>query len=1010
MRAGTPKEQCLLAILLLSPNQPVTVEEISDRVWDARPPFGSRKTIERYVTSLRGRLRRLFGDRVQIIGKQGTYQLTVDPETIDVCRFERLRRDASDAAHQDNLERAIELYREAESLFGGEPLSGLPSAWARRKGRDLTEKLSLVRRERIELELRLGRYSEVLDELAGLMEQPPDDQTLVRHLMTALAATGRRTDALAVFRRFRVHLIETYGMEPDWELQELHQRLLSADEDLAGHRRRERHGPRWLPPDIPHFVGREAELEQIGIVPADRLGGGVVVIEGMPGVGKTALAVHAAHRLATSYPDAQLYLDLKAHDRTSPPLNPRVALAQLLAMLGDTQARPSLPFDELFARWRAQMAGLRALLVLDDAADLEQVRPLLPANPERWAGLVIVTTRNRVEPHGVRRIPLGTLSVHEVAEMWDRLTGKQLDPVAYRRLWSFCTGLPLAIHGLARSGGLCANESRQQIPEVHEAVERSYRRLAPEQQRAFRRLGLFPGDDLTVDVARLVIDAPPEAARAQIDALVRGYLLDWADAGDTTRFRLHPLVRAVAAELARKNETERDIRALDKRVLRHYVRATEAVDHALFPHRWRMISLSNSERHDRPSPAAALAWLDAEWRTILSLAKHAAEHEWQAECADLMHLVAEYLDLRGHHAEAAEGHARAVRACRDIGDQLGRARALLDLAFARFRIADYLRSAACVEEARPIFRAYDMPQAIAKCVELYGLACWMRDRRQESLALWDEAEDLYRKVGDRKGLADILRHKAMARWSIGRYVDADRLSDEALRVYREIGDRIGEMKTLNDKGHMAQRAARHRHADRLLRDAAVIWRELTGEESHAILDHNQGDLHRYKGRYETALEYYERALDAYRSTENRRYEADVLNGMGESYLGLGRIADALDHFHRARDLAARIGCPSEKARALAGIADVDRELGRPEEAVERYAEALEIVRIIGDPLQKAALLDRYAHVLVDCDRQEDACVRWRQARNLYEDIGMHEFAAEIELKRSILGGRAFDDE
>lgn len=1008
-KAGTPKEQSLLAILLLSPNKAVSVDKISDHVWDESPCRASRETIERYVTKIRGRLRGLFGDRVKIIGKQGTYRLETAPETIDVHLFDLRRREAIAAERQGCLERAIKLYREAEGLFDGEPLSGFTSAWAREVRQDLEEKFFQVRKRRTALQVRLGRYDEVLDELADLVEQRPDDHVLVGNLMTALAATGRRADALKAYRRHRDHLVETQGIEPDRSLRELQRRILQGDGDVTGAGRRKVPGPCRLPADIPHFVGRKAELEQVGIVLADRPGGGVVVIEGMPGVGKTALAVHAAHRLAADYPDAQLYLDLKAHDRTSPPLTPRVAITRLLAMLGDTQARPSLSLDELSARWRARMADSRALLVLDDAAGLEQVRPLLPADPEHWDGLVIVTTRDRVEPRGVRRIPLGTLAADEVAEMWHHLTGERLDPALRRRLWSGCAGLPLAVEALARRGGVPGGDPHRPIREVCEAVERSYRRLTPERQRAFRRLGLLPGDDTAMDVATQVIDPTAQDPRAEIAALARSHLVDLAGEGATERVRLHPLIRAAAAELARNTETTGDIRALGSRVLRHYLRTAEADDGALFPHRWRMISLSDRERFTRPTVADAFAWFEAEWRTILSLAKYAAEHEWQAECADLMHLVAEYLDFRGRHAEAAEGHERAVRACRDIGDRLGRARALLDLAFARFRTANCEEAVNHLWAAQRIFSAERRPREIGRCLELHGLVRWSQEEHRRALALFEDAEEYYRKAGDRKGVADTLRHKGMAKWSTGRYPDAERLFDEALGIYRELGDRIGEMKALTGKGHVAQHMARHRDADRLFRESSAIYRELTGEENHAILDHNQGDLHKYKRRYETALECYERALCSYRSAGNRRYEAEVLNAMGEACLGLGRTNEALEHFKRAQRLAEEISCRSQLARALVGLADIDRELGRHEDATRLYMDAHNLARTIDDLRQLALIIDRLAHVRLDEDHRDEARWLWWEARYLYRQIGLHAFAEEIDLKLKMLGDRAFDD-
>lgn len=1022
-RAGTPKEQCLLAILLLSPNQPVSVGQISERVWGGRPPHKSHSTIEKYVGNIRRRLRQLFDDRVRIRGKQGTYTLEVDPETIDVFRFHRLRDEAMVAARQGELERAIALYREAESLCGAEPLSGLEGSWAQRMGQDLADTLFRVRRERIGLELRLGRYADALDELPAMARAKPDDQVLVGHLMTALAHTGRRADALAVYRRTRAYLTENLGIEPDRKLFELHQRILDGRELPKGEppegefpaqarsvrtpeERRDAPAPNELPADIPHFVGRERELELIARVRADRRGGGLVVIEGMPGVGKTALAVHAAHRVAARYPDARLYLDLRTHDAERPALDARTALGELLTRLGVPRREIPDTLDERAALWRGRVAGLRALVVLDDADGLEQVLPLLPGRLDRWGGLILVTTRTRTEliPE-MRRIPLNVLPADEAARLWSRLTGDhaehdRAERGAARRLRRRCAGLPLAIVELARRGTADEGLPRRP-PRVDEAVLRSYRRLTPDQRRAFRRLGLFPGGDFPLDVVRVLTESSPEVALGHVEALLRCHLIDEGASG---RFRFHRLVRSVAYDLARRDDPARDIRRAEGRLLRHYLQAADAADRALFPHRWRTLTPPAPDGHEPPALAAARDWFDAEWRTVLDLARYAAEHEWKSHCARLMHLLAEYLDFRGCYTDAAQGHALAVRACRDTGDQMGVARAALDLAFARYRTAYYTEAVYQAKEARRIYEARGRRREQARCLELHGLACWEQDERREALALWEEAAEHYREAGDRKGIADILRHKAMARWSMGWYAESGRLCDEALRIYREIGDRVGEMKTLNNKGHVAQSTARHREADLLYRQASAICKETTGRDNHAILDHNQGDLHKYKKRYETALECYARALAAYRKADNRRNQADVLNGIGEAYLELQRIEHALDHFHQAKRLAADIGCHSEEARALAGLAAVHREMDRYDHAMGLYEAALSMARSIGDPRLEAFIVDGVAHTQWDRGRHELARVRWRQARRLFADIGLHEFAKEIEIKLETLGG------
>ncbi|MEV5411265.1 BTAD domain-containing putative transcriptional regulator [Thermopolyspora sp. NPDC052614] len=1000
--AGTPKEQCLLAILLMSPNQAVSVEKISDRIWGEPPSDTTRRTIDRYVTKIRRQLRPL-ADRVRIIGKQGTYTILVDPESIDVCRFNRLHIEADAAAQQDALERAIELYRAAESLCGGDPLAGLPGTWARAMGRVLADKLFEIRRARIALEVRLGRYTKALNELPGMVEQRPDDEILAAHLMTALAASGRRTEALAVYRTTRAYVVETTGLEPGRHLVKLHQRLLRADDELTDEPLGDVPRLNPFPDDVPHFVGREREMELIAAVRADRKGAGLVVIEGMPGVGKTALAVHAAHHLADGYPQGRLYLDLKAHDPEQPPLDARTALAELLRMTGVPPSRIPATLDERSAMWRKRAATLRAIVILDDADGLEHIRPLLPGDPDQMSGLMLVTSRVRVDLiPGMRRVPLRELTERDSATLWSRLTDDGPPPVATRRMLRICAGLPLAIHELAlrlrEPGG---NPLIRRVPKITEAVRLSYRRLPAERQRAFRRLGLYPGEDMTVDVVSVLTGMARDAAEELVDALLRRHLIEEGEHG---RYRLHRLVRGVARDLARQDDPARDNRAAERRLLCHYIQAVDAADRALFPNRWKTFTVPENDGREPLDSATAQAWFDAEWRNVLKLARYAAEHEWQAQCAQLTHLMAEYLDFQHLYAEAAQAHTLAVRACGDTGDRLAMARAALDLGLVRFRTAFYDESIHQVEKARGIYEAHGCLREKAKCLEWLGLAHYGKDRRRKALAVWGEAADIYRDLGDKKGTADVLRYGAMARWGLGRFADSDRLFDEALRIYREIGDRYSEIKTLNNKGHVAQSTARHREADRLYRQALVILKNLTGQDNHAILDHNQGDLHKYRKQYETALECYGRALAAYQESGDRQNQIDVLNGIAEVYLDMARPEVAFRHFQEAKIMAEDVGCRSQEARALAGIAATRRDLDHHEFALRLYDEALAMVREIDDPLQQAKILDGQALTLLRSGDRDGARMAWREARGLYEDMGLSEFAEAITLHLQTHGG------
>ena len=420
---GPARARGVLAILLLTPRTIVPSDVLIDRLWDSEPPPKARESLSVYIARLRGALRQAVGEDVQLIGRARGYQLDVDPESVDLHQFRRLRRQADALAGSGDYEHAARLLREADGLWRGQALAGVRGDWVARMRDSLEEERRAAILERVECEMELGRHADLVGELHQLLTQYPLDETLTAHQMAALYWTGRPADALSLYRETRRRLVDEQGAEPGTLLAGLHQRILSRDPDLAVRPADARPGraaaPDTLPPGPADFVGRHGELALLTAEPGESPR--VAVLEGMPGVGKTALALHAARLVADQYPDGMLYLSLHSREPGNPWLEPAEALYQLLRMLSVPATQIPDASGERAALWRAQLSRRRAVVILDDAVRLDQIRPLMPA-----AGrcLIMITTRRRLpELEGARTLTLDVLPVDDSVSLFQRIAG-----------------------------------------------------------------------------------------------------------------------------------------------------------------------------------------------------------------------------------------------------------------------------------------------------------------------------------------------------------------------------------------------------------------------------------------------------------------------------------------------------------------------------------------------------------------------------------------------------------
>lgn len=1007
---GSLKERLILAALLLTPGTQVSAEVLIDRVWDDGAPAKARDNLFAYISRIRRRLRHAVGELAKLHGRSGGYVLDIDPERVDLHVFRLQWGQARAIARSGDGEQAVLLLRQAEKLWRGTPFAGLPGDWAARVREGLDEEHRAAIAERTGLELSLGKHSEILGELQSLLARYPLDETLVAQRMTALYRVGRQSDALDLYRRTHRRLVDEQGTQPGPGLAQLHQRILRRDPRLGVtpiYRRPDGvPQPNTLPPYPDHFVGRADEAAALarGIQRGD--GPSVRVICGMPGVGKTALAVKTAHDAAGKLPDAQIYLNFGTHEAGKTPLRPAEALQMLLEMLGIPNARIPVSLNERATLWRAELTHRRAVIILDDVPGEEDLGLFLPAAGDC---LILITARHRLEGlNGVYMLPLGVLPGDDARALFAKIAGPERadDPAAVAKAVRLCGYLPLAIRlaasrlsrddalsvtalvqemSLPGSGAVPGNAANQ---EVMSAFEISFLGLPRDQQRLFRRLSIGPCTDINPHTAAALDGTSLADALGGLAVLTDHCLVE--QTGEAC-FRLHDLARNYGMSCALRDEPPPEQRRAASRLLDYYLETADRADRILCPRRRRI------DVHAPYPPAAvtvmtgqaeARAWMERERHNILRAAAYASTHEWQQRCAALVHVIAGFLEMRGYWEDAISAHQLALRSCIDLADPQWAVRAALDLSHVYQLTGRYRAAIEHAEHAAVSYRFLGDRQGEAEALHRLGTIHDHMAGYLEALAYYHEAQILYTEADDQRGIADTLHHAAIACWCLGRYPEAAQHLQEALVLYRLAGDREGEATVLLNMGEIQRRQGLHRDAVSRYEEAADILEEIGGKQKRTLIRHNRGIVHQYKGNYQTALTSYLSALAAYREMGDLRDQANVFNDIGVTYQSMGQYGEALAHHQKARALADQIGDRYEQVVALKGIADARRGHGNYDEASSYYDQALKLAREIGDPFQQAKILDAFAETVLRLKGKEAARIYWRQALDILQRLGL----------------------
>jgi len=768
---------------------------------------------------------------------------------------------------------------------------------------------------------------------------------------------------------------------------------------------------RTLPRDIASFTGRQRELREL-VDAAVGLGGvvGIHAIGGMAGIGKTAFAVHAAHQLADRFPAGQIFLPLHGHTPGRQPVDPGDALASLLLTAGVPAGQLPPGLEARMALWRDRLAERQLLLVLDDAASSDQVRPLLPGE---GGSLVLVTSRRHLSAlEDATAISLDTLPPEEAAALLVRLAARPgLSPAdpPVAEITRLCGYLPLAIGMVARqlhhhpawsaagrAAELAAAVDRLELMtaenlSVAAAFNLSYEDLAPDQQRLFRRLGLHPGADIDAYAAAALDGTGLAAAGRGLEALYDQYLVAEPARG---RYRLHDLIREHAHALAERVDPDGDRDQATAWLLDYYQHTAARAD-ALIARQARPALAQADGAVPAAVPAMAdreqaLAWARAERASLLACLDHVTRTGQHARVTALTAGLAGLLRHDGPWAEAITRHTAAIQAAGHLGDRLGQANALNDLGDVRRLTCDYPAAAEALEQALGIYR--DLGNRLGQANALRDLGAVRRltgDYPAAAEAL-EQALGIYRDLGDLLGQANALGYLGAVRRLTGDYPAAAEALEQALGIYRDLGDRLGQANVLNYLGVIRRLTGDYPAAARALEQALGIFCDLGDRLGQAGALSNLGDVGRATGDYPAAAQAQEQALGIYRDLGSRGGQANALANLGAVRRLTGDFPAAAQALEQALDIHRDLGDRAAEAESLNERGVLYRMSGDLAQAERCHQQALELARAIATSWDEAHALAGLGRCALAAGHATQAEALLRQALQIFQRIGAGE--------------------
>ncbi|SMD24468.1 AfsR/SARP family transcriptional regulator [Kibdelosporangium aridum] len=918
---GPRQQRLVFAVLAWEVGRPVSVDRLISLLWPDSPP----RTAEHAVRVCVSKLRSILAGHAELTAQGSGYVLRADPLTIDAHRFLDLVEQAR-ATVDDR--RKVEVLDEALGQWQGPALADTASDEIReRLFGGLTEAKLVATEDRFDALLRLGRHHSVVSSLASLAETYPARERLVGQLMLALHRGGQSGQALDVARRTRQYLAGELGIDPGRELQDLELAILRDDPALATPRRR---GPAQLPADLADFTGRSAALDQLdALVARDPAAVVITAIDGTAGVGKTALAVHWAHRIRDRFPDGQLHVNLRGYD-LGPPLQPAQVLNQFLRAVGVPSDGLPTGLDEAVAMYRTLLSDKRMLVVLDNAVSADQVRPLIPVSP---GSVVVITSRDRLDGlvamDGAKRVVLDVLSPKEAIALLRQMLGDRVDEDldAAAELAVTCAYLPLALRIAAAHLAVRPNRSiadhvaalragdplaALQIEGDSQAAvtagfDLSYTALKPDAQRLFRLLGLVPGPDASVDAAAALTGA--DDVDVLLERLAAAHLIEEHTPG---RYTFHDLLRQYAWERTTEQDSLAEREAALDRLYEYYETTTRAAVELLYPY---MLRIEGGTPKSFDDHGSALAWLDLERANLVAAVRQAeGKRSWL-----LADTVRSYLYFRGHIVDLFGVARHALTTAGD--DPKARAAAHNSLATAYYSQNQYAEAVRHYSDSQTWSRSIGWLTGEAAMLNNLGAILEQQGDLDGANAKFVELLALLRSTGEHHHLlGPALIRVGNNLQCRGRLTEAESYYRQALEFSRAMGERHAEANALHFLGGVQYLMG---ELDEALKDdseALRIYLSLGGRNDEARARTHLANVYRGYGRYDEAMKEARAALVLAVETGERRTETWVRSALAATHLAMDDKTEAAAEYERALAVARAIGARYEECEALIGLA------------------------------------------------------------------------------------------
>ncbi|MDP9849810.1 AfsR/SARP family transcriptional regulator [Streptosporangium lutulentum] len=946
------RQEQLLALLICAQGRVVAAETLIDAMWGERLGPRAGKNLQVLVH----RLRKTLDDPERIRHDRSGYALSAQTAEVDAWHFADLAERARRALDLKDLQRAAVLQREALALWRGRAFAGLddvtPLAEAAER---LEQDRRRVLTERIDVDLVLGRHAEIIPELISMVAENPLVESAAARLMVAMHRSGQRTEALETYRRTRAVLAEELGLEPGPQLRALEAAILRGDahigldlhagaEPPAGPTATAPSDPVpfLLPAGVGDLTGREDELRRLTSILRDRPAAtpAICAVSGMPGVGKTALAVQAAHEMRDDFPDGQLYVNLRGAG--AEPIEPSHALSRFLRALGVPGSAIPDGLDERAEVFRARLSGRRVLVLLDDAADEAQVEPLIP--PGNGCAVMITSRGALTALPGAHRLVLGVLTGTAAVGLLSAITGRAeltADGAAVEHLAELCGRLPLALRiagaRLAARPHWTVDRLVSRLAAEHDRLDElthgalsvraslalGYSGLTEPSRTLFRRLGLVETPDFAGWVAAALLDTEPREAEDVLEGLMEAQLIEYAglDGIGEPRYRIHDLVRLHARERGGADEPPGAVDAALTRLTGGYLALAEQAHRRQYGGDYTVLH-GDGPRWDcgtstvRRLLSDPAGWLRSERLGLVAAVEQAARLDLSDTCWDLAMTAITLFEAQGHFDNWRHTSETALAAVRRVGNTRGEAAMLYSLGTLDLFRQHYIAAQPHFDAALPLFEA----------------------------------------VNDQHGQALTLRNAALIERVEGRAGRALRRYRRALRMLREVGDRHAEAHVL---GSIAQIHLEHGRADAtpLLETALAVYHDLGDLRGAAQILNRMGALHLRQGRTEQAKAAYRQVSAASQAIGDRIGEAYGLLGMGETELLAGELDHAAEHLDAALTLADGLGEAFVAARARLAGGRLAAKRGEREQAVSMLDRAIREFAQIGLPLWHERALD-----------------------------------------------------